>query len=110
MDQPPSTVEQDEHDRLRRDRALAVATLQEIVAAHRALESEAESGREVRRWDTALRQAEEALYDLTQRRAGDGHPVVYYYCELLGGHGGTHSVLPHAIRFIHAPTKGIEPG
>ena len=50
------------------------------------------------------------LYDLTQRRAGDGHPVVYYYCELPGGHSGTHSVLPHAIRFIHAPTKGIEPG
>jgi len=49
MDQPPSTLEQDVHDRLRRDRALAVATLQEIVAANRALESEAESGREVRR-------------------------------------------------------------
>src|SRR5437879_161509 len=106
MDQSPSTVEEDEHDRLRRDRALAVTTLQEIVAAHRGLGSEADSGREVRRWDTALRQAEEALYDLTRRRAGDGRPVVYYYCELPGGHAGTHSVLPHTVRFVHGPTEG----
>src|ERR671925_133838 len=98
MNQSPTTVEQDERDRLTRDRALAVTALQEIVAAHRALDSGVGSGREARRWDTALRQAEEALYDLTQRRAGDGHPIVYYYCELPGGHGGTHSVLPHTIR------------
>jgi hypothetical protein len=84
---------------------LAVTALQEIIAAHRALEIEAESGHEVRRWQSALRQAEEAVYDLTERRAGDGHPIAYYYCELPGGHGGTHSVLPHAVRFVHGSPR-----
>ena len=106
MDQPQSTVEQDEDVRLTRDRILAVTALQEVVAAHRALESEGNSGHEIGRWSAALRQAEEALYDLTQRRAGDGHPVVYYFCELPGGHGGTHSVLPHTVRFVHGPPQG----
>lgn len=105
---PTTTVEEDELHRLVRDRELAVAALTEVAEAHRALSADADSASVVRRWNAALRQVEETLYDLHQRRAGDGHPIVYYFCERAGGHAGTHTVLPHTVRFIHGPQQADE--
>jgi hypothetical protein len=106
MDLQTTVTREDELNRLTRDREMAVAALTEVADAHRALSGDADSAYAVRRWNAALRQAEETLYDLTERRAGDGHPIVYYFCERPGGHDGTHSMLPHTVRFVHGPASG----